>query len=214
MSAVDRPAAGLCVRSVLACTLGVALLAASKRGEQSRITFENRQEKSGVTFVLNNGTTDDKPIIDSTLCGLALLDYDNDGYLDIFVTNGASIPGLSKSNRTFSNRLYHNNHDGIFTDVTERAGVAGEGYSMGAAAADYDNDGWTDLYVTGVNRNILYHNNGNGTFTDVADKSGVSGRDANGAKPWSAAAAWLDYDNDGYVDLFVVNYLDWSLQKS
>jgi len=91
--------------------------------------------------------------------GVALLDYDNDGYLDIFFTNGASIPGLNKSNRTFSNRLFHNNRDGTFTDVTERAGVSGEGYSMGAAAADYDNDGWTDLYVTGVNRNILYHNN-------------------------------------------------------
>jgi hypothetical protein len=155
--------------------LGAALLASSKPGEQSRITFENRQKKSGVRFVLNNGTTDDKPIIDSTLGGVALLDYDNDGYLDIFFTNGASIPGLNKSDRTFSNRLYHNNHDGTFTDVTERAGVAGQGYSMGAAAADYDNDGWTDLYVTGVNRNLLYHNNHDGTFTDVTQKAGVTG---------------------------------------
>ena len=120
-----------------------------------------------MTFVLHNGTTADKPIIDSVLGGVALLDYDNDGYLDIFFTNGASIPGLSKDGPDFSNRLYHNNHDGTFTDVTDRAGVRGEGYSMGAAAADYDNDGWTDLYVTGVNRNILYHNNGDGTFTDV-----------------------------------------------
>jgi len=213
MSAVDRQAAGLCVRSVLACTLGVALLAASKRGEQSRITFENRQEKSGVTFVLNNGTTDDKPIIDSTLGGLALLDYDNDGYLDIFFTNGASIPGLSKSNRTFSNRLYHNNRDGTFTDVTEQAGVAGEGYSMGAAAADYDNDGWTDLYVTGVNRNILYHNNHDGTFTDVTQKARVTGI-FGGKKLWSVSAAWIDYDNDGLLDLFMTNYLDWSPENS
>jgi hypothetical protein len=191
----------------------VALLAASKPGEQSRITFENRQEKSGVTFVLNNGTTDDKPIIDSTLGGVALLDYDNDGYLDIFLTNGASIPGLRKSNRTFSNRLYHNNRDGTFTDVTERAGVAGEGYSMGAAAADYDNDGWTDLYVTGVNRNILYHNNHDGTFTDVTQKAGVTGI-FGGKKLWSVSAAWIDYDNDGLLDLFVANYLDWSTENS
>jgi len=189
------------------------LLASSKPGEQSRIAFENRQEKLGVTFVLNNGTTDDKPIIDSTLGGVALLDYDNDGYLDIFFTNGASIPGLDKSNRRFFNRLYHNNHDGTFTDVTERAGVAGEGYSMGAAAADYDNDGWTDLYVTGVNRNILYHNNHDGTFTDVTQKAGVTGVFGS-KKLWSVSAAWIDYDNDGLLDLFVANYLDWSPENS
>jgi len=189
------------------------LLASSKPGEQSRIAFENRQEKLGVTFVLNNGTTDDKPIIDSTLGGVALLDYDNDGYLDIFFTNGASIPGLDKSNRRFFNRLYHNNHDGTFTDVTERAGVAGEGYSMGAAAGDYDNDGWADLYVTGVNRNILYHNNHDGTFTDVTQKAGVTGVFGS-KKLWSVSAAWIDYDNDGLLDLFVANYLDWSPENS
>jgi hypothetical protein len=213
MSGVPWPTAALRVRSVLACTLGAALLASSKPGEQSRIAFENRQKQSGVTFVLNNGTTDDKPIIDSALGGVALLDYDNDGYLDVFFTNGASIPGLNKSNPAFSNRLYHNNHDGTFTDVTERAGVAGEGYSMGAAAADYDNDGWTDLYVTGVNRNILYHNNKDGTFTDVTQKAGVTGISA-GKKLWSVSAAWIDYDNDGLLDLFVTNYLDWSPENS
>jgi hypothetical protein len=189
------------------------LLASLKPGEPSRIGFENRQAQSGVTFVLNNGTTDDKPIIDSTLGGVALLDYDNDGYLDLFFTNGASIPGLNKSNPAFSNRLYHNNRDGTFTDVTERAGVAGEGYSMGAAAADYDNDGWTDLYVTGVNRNILYHNNKDGTFTDVTEKAGVTGV-FGGKKLWSVSAAWIDYDNDGLLDLFVANYLEWSPENS
>ena len=213
MSAVLWPTAGFRMRSVLACALGVALLASSKPSQQSRIGFENRQQQSGVTFVLNNGTTVDKPIIDSTLGGIALLDYDNDGYLDIFFTNGASIPGLSKSNPAFSNRLYHNNRDGTFTDVTEQAGVAGEGYSMGAAAADYDNDGWTDLYVTGVNRNILYHNNKDGTFTDVTQKAGVTGI-FGGKKLWSVSAAWLDYDNDGLLDLFVTNYLEWSPENS
>ncbi len=213
MSAMPCLSPGFPARSVLACTLGAALLASSKPGEQSRIGFENRQEQSGVTFVLNNGTTEDKPIIDSTLGGVALLDYDNDGYLDIFFTNGASIPGLSKSNPAFSNRLYHNNHDGTFTDVTEQAGVAGAGYSMGAAAADYDNDGWTDLYVTGVNRNVLYHNNKDGTFTDVTQKAGVTGT-SGGKKLWSVAAAWVDYDNDGLLDLFVTNYLAWSPENS
>jgi enediyne biosynthesis protein E4 len=201
------------LKSALITVLGIILLISSGFSGQSRITFENRQKRSGITFVLNNGTTVDKPIIDSVLGGVALLDYDNDGYLDIYFTNGAAIPGLNKSNPSFSNRLYHNNHDGTFTDVTERAGVAGEGYSMGAAAADYDNDGWTDLYVTGVNRNILYHNNRDGTFTDVTQKAGVTGI-SGGKKLWSVSAAWVDYDNDGLLDLFVTNYLDWTPENS
>jgi hypothetical protein len=181
--------------------------------QTSQIRFENRQKKSGVTFVLNNGTTDDKPIIDSVLGGVALLDYDNDGYLDIFFTNGAKIPGLSKDGPDSYNRLYHNNRDGTFSDVTDRAGVRGEGYSLGAAAADYDNDGRTDIYVTGVNRNILYHNNGDGTFTDVTAHAGVGGT-SGGKKQLSVSAAWLDYDNDGYLDLFVTNYVDWTPENS
>ena len=175
-----------------------------------RILFENRQKASGVRFVLQNGTTEEKPILDSVPGGVALLDFDNDGYLDIFFTNGARIPSLVKDGEAFHNRLYHNNHDCTFTDVTARAGVGGQGYSMGAAAADFDNDGWTDLYVTGFDRNILYRNNGDGTFTDVTAHAGVSGRDASGRKLWSVGAAWVDYDNDGRLDLFVTNYLDWS----
>ena len=174
--------------------------------------FENRQPQTGIDFVLRNGTTDDKPIIDSVLGGVAVFDFDNDGFLDIFFTNGAKIATLEKDNEKFHNRLYRNNHDGTFTDVTYRAGVAGEGYSMGVAAGDYDSDGWVDLYVTGVNKNILYHNNGDGTFTDVTDRAGVGGTDAAGKKLWSVAAAWIDYDNDGKLDLFVVNYLDWSIE--
>jgi hypothetical protein len=180
----------------------------------SQIRFENRQKASHVDFVLNNATTPNKPLIDSTLGGVALFDFDNDGFLDIFFTNGAQIPSLEKDNPTFHNRLYRNNRDGTFTDVTDRAGLQGEGYCMGVAAADFDNDGWTDLYVTGVNRNILYHNNGDGTFTDVTEHAALSGVDDNGRKLWSVGAAWFDYDNDGLLDLFVTNYLDWSLGTS
>jgi len=178
------------------------------------ISFENRQPRSGVDFVLNNGTTVDKPIIDSIPGGVALLDYDNDGFLDIFFTNGARIPSLSKEVPSFYNRLYHNNHDGTFTDVTEKAGLSGRGYSIGVAAADFDNDGWTDLYVTGINHNILYRNNHDGTFTDVTEKAGVSGVNSAGKKLLSVSAAWIDYDNDGRLDLFVTNYLDWSPETS
>jgi len=182
--------------------------------EPAQIRFENRQKQSGVNFVLNNGTTDDKPMLDGAPGGVALLDYDNDGYLDIFFTNGAHIPGFTKDGPQFYNRLYHNNRDGTFTDVTLKAGVQGEGYSMGAAAADYDNDGWTDLYVTGYNRNFLYHNNGNGTFTDVTEHAGVSGKGPDGKKLWGVSAAWVDYDNDGRLDLFVTNYIDWNTENS
>ena len=182
--------------------------------ERSPIVFENRQAHSGVSFVLNNGTVPDKPMIDSVLGGVAVLDYDNDGFLDLFFTNGARIPSLQKDDPAFFNRLYRNNRDGTFTDVTARAGIAGDGYSMGVAAADFDNDGWTDLYVTGVNRNFLYHKNGEGTFTDVTQRAGVAGTNRNGTKLWSVSAAWLDYDNDGFLDLFVANYLDWAPESS
>jgi hypothetical protein len=175
-----------------------------------RIQFEDRQPVSGIGFVLDNGTTPDKPIIDGVLGGVALLDFDNDGRLDVFFANGARIPGLAKDDPKFWNRLYRNEGGGAFRDVTERAGVQGEGYSMGASVADFDNDGWSDLYVTGVNRNILYRNRGDGTFADVTERSGVQATSAWGKKRWSVGAAWLDYDNDGDLDLFVVNYLDWS----
>jgi hypothetical protein len=203
-------------RSHMLSTTVLACLAVSLALGQQKpvIRFENRSLRSGVKFVLHNGTTPDKPIIDSILGGVALLDYDNDGYLDIYFTNGATIPGFAKTGPEFCNRLYHNNHDGTFTDVTEKAGVRGEGYSIGAAVADFDNDSWPDIYVTGINRNILYHNNGNGTFTDVTEHAGVAGKLADGKKALSVSAAWIDYDNDGRLDLFVTNYLDWTPENS
>ena len=180
---------------------------------EMNIQFEDRQPATGIGFVLDNSTTPDKPIIDTMLGGVAVFDFDNDGLLDVFFTNGAKIPSLVKDDSRFWNRLYRNQGDGTFRDVTEKAGVQGAGYSMGTAVGDFDNDGWTDLYVTGVNRNILYRNQRNGKFTDVTDAAGVTGV-FGGTKLWSVGAAWLDYDNDGDLDLFVVNYLDWSPEKN
>jgi hypothetical protein len=203
------------IKALVSGMFTVTLLALPPQAtERSQIRFENHLKLSGVEFILNNGTTDDKPVIDAVLGGIALMDYDNDGYLDIFFTNGARIPSLAKDSPDFSNRLYHNNHDGTFTDVTDRAGVKGDGYSVGVAVADFDNDGYPDIYVTGVNHNTLYHNNGDGTFTDVTGRAGVSGIGPNGKKLWSVSAAWIDYDNDGRLDLFVSNYLDWTFETS
>ncbi len=142
--------------------------------------------------------------------GVALFDYDNDGRLDIFLVNGAPLDDPTplgtipkKSGAMFWNRLYHQKTDGTFEDVTQKAGLQGEGYGMGVAVGDYDNDGYEDLYVTGFGGNHLYHNNGNGIFTDVTAKAGVGG------SGWSTSAAWVDLDGDGYLDLVVLRYLDW-----
>jgi len=198
------------VLSASAWLAGTARPAPSDGAGERPIQFEDRQPRSGIDFVLDNGTTPDKPIIDGVLGGVAVLDFDDDGRLDLFFANGARIPGLAKDGPRFSNRLFHNEGGSAFRDVTERSGVGGEGYSMGASVADYDNDGRADLYVTGVNRNVLYHNQGDGTFADVTEEAGVGATTVAGKKLWSVGAAWLDYDNDGDLDLFVVNYLDWS----
>jgi len=202
------------------CSLGTLLLFAAvpfesaARKTPAAIRFENRQARSHVGFVLNNGTIASKPIVDSVLGGVAVLDYDGDGFLDIFFTNGANLPDMAKQGPEFSNRLYRNKHDGTFEDVTAAAGVGGDGYSMGVAVGDYDNDGFPDIFVAGVNRNILYHNNGHSGFTDVTAKAGLEGLDSGGKKNWSVGAAWFDYDNDGLLDLFVSNYLDWSFENN
>src|SRR6266567_2629014 len=168
------------------------------------IHFREVAHSAGLDFVLQNNPTPRKHMIETMPGGVAAFDYNNDGRIDIFFTNGASIPSLEKDSPKFFNRLYRNDGGVKFTDVTAEAGVAGAGYSMGAAVADYDNDGNIDLFVAGVNRNILYRNLGNGKFEDVTAKAGIrSGQ-------WAVAAGWIDYDNDGKLDLWVVHYAKWS----
>jgi len=143
-------------------------------------------------------------MIETMLGGVAAFDYNADGLTDIFFTNGASIPALEKNSPNFFNRLYRNDGGMKFTDVTSETGVAGAGYSMGVAAADYNNDGYTDLFVAGVYRNTLYRNLGNGKFEDVTKEAGIK------SDKWSVAPGWFDYDNDGWLDLFGVNYAHWT----
>lgn len=175
----------------------------------STIRFEDVTAKAGLNFITDSSPTPNKNQPETMISGVALIDYDNDGYLDIFLINGAAIPSLKKEGPKYYNRLYHNNHDGTFTDVTDKAGIAGDGYDMGAAVGDFDNDGWPDLYVASVTKNHLYRNNHDGTFTDVTDKAGVGSPTYKGEKMWSAAAGWVDYNNDGKLDLFVSNYCRW-----
>ena len=192
---------------LLAACLGLAPRAAAQ------IRFTDIAARAGVDHVVRNSETPNRYQIEPMIAGVALFDYDNDGRLDIYLCNGAEIPGLEKSDARFSNRLYRNRPGLVFEDVTDRAGVRGAGYSMGAAAGDYDGDGWTDLYVTGVNKNILYRNKGDGSFEDVTASAGVAGELAGRGKLWSVGAGFIDYDNDGDLDLLVVNYCAWSLGK-
>ena len=180
----------------------------------SAIEFENVIKASKIKFILKNSVSPQRYSIETMTGGVAVFDYNNDGFLDIFFTNGAAIPSLEKSDPSYYNRLFRNNGDGTFTDVTESAGLKGKGYSMGVAAGDYDNDGFVDLYVTGVNYNQLFHNNGDGTFTDVTAKASVSGIIPESGKAWSITAGWFDYNNDGLLDLFVVNYLDYDIHTA
>jgi hypothetical protein len=169
--------------------------------------FEDVGPKSGIDFILHNSPTPEKHMIETMAGGLAVFDYDGDGKPDIFFTNGAALPSLKKTGPTYWNRLYHNEGNLKFRDVTEQSGVLGEGYSMGAAAGDYDNDGKPDLFVAGVNRNLLYRNLGNGKFQDVTESAGIKSGE------WAVAAGWFDYDRDGKLDLWVVHYAKWSVTE-
>jgi hypothetical protein len=175
-----------------------------------RIRFEDVTTKAGIDFTLRNGATGRFYQPEIMLGGVAAFDFNNDGCMDIFVTNGATLPGETKTTEAYRNHLYRNNCDMTFTDVTEQAGLAGEGYAMGVAAADYDNDGFVDLVVTGLRKNTLYHNRGDGTFEDVTSKAGLDKIDPKYGDMWSVSAGWFDYDNDGFLDLFVTSYVAWT----
>ncbi|RPJ59302.1 MAG: CRTAC1 family protein [Acidobacteria bacterium] len=178
------------------------------------VSLEDIAPKAGISFVLNNSITPRRYSIETMIGGVALFDYNNDDFLDIYLPNGARIPEFDKSDPTFFNRLYKNNGDGTYSDVTLQAGVQGVSYAMGVAAGDYDNDGWMDLYVAGVNHNQLLRNNGDGTFNDVTSRAGVTGVHPQLGKLWTITAGWFDYDNDGWLDLFVANYLKWSIETN
>jgi hypothetical protein len=152
-------------------------------------------------FHHKSGSPEKSAILETPGSGVALLDYDNDGWLDIYLVNGSTFPALAGKEAPPRAMLLHNNHDGTFTDVTDKAGVSNDRWGFGAVVGDYDNDGWPDIYVSNFGKNRLYHNNHDGTFTDVAEKAGVT------VGGWSAGATWGDYDHDGFLDLFVPGYV-------
>src|ERR1044071_8576155 len=180
----------------------------------SPVTFTDITAQTKIDFKQAASLTSQKYLLESMGGGVALLDYDNDGRLDLYFSNGAQLfdpmpkgAMADKRDAKFWNRLYHQKRDGTFEDVTASAGVKGEGYSMGVAAGDYDADGFCDLYVTAYGSNILYRNRGDGTFEDVTRRAGVAG------VGWSTSAGWLDYDRDGRLDLFVARYAEWDFEK-
>ena len=184
----------------------------SAPGGPDPIAFEDSAARAGVGFVLRNGATGNKHQIEAMVSGVAVFDYDNDGWPDLYFVNGASQPKLAKSDPSYYNRLYRNRGNGAFEDVTAAAGVQGDGFAMGVTAADYDNDGFADLFIAGVNHNVLYRNRGNGSFENVTERAGLSHAGPQ-RKPWSVSAGWVDYDADGLLDLFVVNYCVWLPDK-
>ena len=166
------------------------------------VVFVDIAKQAGLTkFRHRSGNPDKSMIIETPGSGVALLDYDNDGWLDIYILNGSTVPALLGKEPAPRAMLFHNNHDRTFTDVTDKAGVANERWGFGVAVGDYDNDGWPDIYVANYGKNRLYHNNHDGTFTDVAEKAGVA------LGGWSAGPTWGDYDHDSLLDLFVPGYV-------
>src|SRR5436305_16593 len=197
---------GLCVF----LSMHISKSASQNAGAQSKATapiahFTDIAAKAGLTApVIFGGENTKKYIIETTGTGVAIFDYDNDGWPDIFIVNGTKVEGFAPGKAPTSH-LYHNNHDGTFTDVTEKAGLRHTGWGQGVCVGDYDNDGFEDLYVTYYGKNVLYHNNGKGSFTDVSEKAGVAGN----GKTWGTGCAFVDYDRDGKLDLMVANYVDY-----
>jgi len=170
------------------------------------VVFTDVAASAGLTFTHDRGATPAHQLPETMGSGVAWIDYDNDGWMDLYVVQSGPFP--PNGSPRAQDRLYRNNGNGTFTDVTAKAGLKDAAYGMGVVAADYDNDGYVDLYVTNFGRNILYHNNGDGTFTDVTEKAGVAG------SGWSTSAAFADFDGDGFLDLFVARYLDYSVEEN
>jgi hypothetical protein len=186
---------------------GAALPNLARAADQGSYPFsEVPASASGITWVHTSGLSPEKYLPQSTGAGCAFLDYDNDGWMDIYLVNSGKCDIFTPT-QPLRNALYRNNRDGTFTDVTEKAGVLGSGYGMGVAVGDYNGDGFPDLYVTAYGRSILYRNNGDGTFTDVTERAGVA------APGWASSAVWFDYDNDGKLDLFVCHFVDFDKTK-
>ncbi len=205
---MKRLAAGLAATGLLLCSAAAPAARQAAAPAASAVRFRNVAVAAGMRFVYQHSPTPEKHYIESAPAGVAVFDYNGDGKPDIFFTNGARTPSLDKSGEQFANRLFRNDGGMKFTDVTAEAGVRGVGYAMGAAAADYDNDGHVDLFVAGVRQNQLLRNRGDGRFEDVTVKAGIASGD------WAAAAGWFDYDNDGRLDLLVVNYVQWSADNN
>jgi hypothetical protein len=192
---------------ILCCAVA-ANVCAQTAPAPAPVTFvEVPAQTSGITWVHNNAHSNERYLPETVGAGCLFFDYDNDGWLDLYLVNSGPADFYTPTT-PLKNALYHNNHDGTFTDVAEKAGVTGGTFGMGAAAGDYDGDGWQDLFVTAYGRNILYHNNGNGTFTDVTDKAGIT------SASWSTCATWFDYDGDGKLDLFVSSFVQYTKEMS
>jgi hypothetical protein len=190
---------------VAACAAAAPLVLLAQPKAPSGVVFTDVTAKAGIHFVHTSGAFGKKYLPETMGSGCAFLDYDNDGWPDIFLVNSKAWPGHGAA-KTYS-ALYRNNRNGTFTDVTRAAGLAVDVYGLGVAVADYDNDGWEDIYLTGLDGNHLFRNLGNGRFSDVTAKAGV------GAGGFSMGAMWFDYDKDGKLDLFLVRYVEWSIQK-
>jgi hypothetical protein len=192
---------------LLRLALALAIVSPAIKPQEVSVQFVNIASEAKIAFKHENGATPQKYMPETMAGGSLFLDYNSDGWPDIFFVNGGSFVDKQKA-AAARHRLYRNNKDGTFTDMTSASGIEVSGFGVGACSADYDNDGWADLYVTAVGGNKLYHNNGNGTFTDVTEKAGVA------SKLWSSSCAFGDIDNDGNVDLYVTNYVDFSVNNN
>jgi enediyne biosynthesis protein E4 len=219
LKSLSRSALVLSLESVLGMTRSHGLQASPSTAQKTDakeavppasdlgVSFLDVARESGLNAkTVFGGEHKNKYLLETTGCGIAFYDYDNDGWLDIFIVNGSRLEGFPAGTEPTSH-LFRNNRDGTFTDVTAKAGVAHSGWGQGVCVGDYDNDGWDDLFVTYYGKNVLYHNNGDGTFTDVSQKAGVAGKGTR----WNTGCAFVDYDRDGHLDLFVANYIDMDL---